>query len=458
MPDATTDDSSDAASDDEVERLRLEVERLRHENEELVEEVGAPKAPRHRGRWFVSLALIVLGSLLVPVSILAVWLDRTITNGDRYVETVAPLARDKDIQAGITRRLSDAFNENVDVQSEVKQLLPDRAQPLAGPIATGVQNLVNQVIARVLASDQFAQLWDDANRAAQKQVVNVLTNSSDRKGVVEIDLTNAAKEVSKRLQERGVPFADRLGSVPVKFDLMQSEEIAQVQSAFKLFDRLATVLPWLTLIILGVGILVAPVRRRGVVYAATGWVIGCFSLLALVALGREIYLNALPPGASLSANETFFDTIVRFLRGGGRTMLVVGLVVLLVALVLGPSRPAVGLRAWFGRVFGAAGAEADTRGADFGPVGAWASRNMMALRIAVGVIAVVWFLALNQPSAGNVFWIAIAALVALAVIEVVGRAGGHHAENADGSEGSDGPGAVGGGGADAGTPTGAAAG
>jgi hypothetical protein len=83
----------------------------------------------------------------------------------------------------------------------------------------------------------------------------------------------------------------------------------------------------------------------------------------------------------------------------------------------------VRLRATFARLFGAAGDAAGEHGADLGPVGAFVARNMMPLRIAVGVIAVGWFLALDRPSAGNVFWIAVFALVCLAAIEVVGRAG-----------------------------------
>jgi hypothetical protein len=437
MPDTTDTSDSPDPGDDDVARLREEVEQLRRENEELHHEVEATeRAPRHRGRWFLSTLLIVLGSLLVPVSILAVWLDRTVTNTDRYVETVAPLARDPEIQKAVSARLDQALFDNVDVQAEVQQLLPEQAQPLAGPIAGALQSLAGEIIGRVVASDQFAQLWDRANRAAQQQVEDVLTNSSGKKGVVEIDLTDVAKEVSSRLEARGIPFASRLGSAPVTFEVFQSEEVAQVQSAFRLFDRLASILPWLTLIILAVGILVAPDRRKGLLYAAIGWVIGCLVLLLAVAIGRTLYFDSLPVGASLPANEAFFDTISRFLRGGGRTMLAVGIVVMIVALVTGPSGPAVRLRAFLSRLFGAAGSGAEAHGVDFGPVGSFVARNLVALRVVVGVIAVLWILALDRPSAGNVLWIAVFVLVALAVVEVVGRAGAAHELAADQSGGS----------------------
>lgn len=75
---------------------------------------------------------------------------------------------------------------------------------------------------------------------------------------------------------------------------------------------------------------------------------------------------------------------------------------------------------------------------DFGPVGAFAARNLVALRVVVGVLALVVFLAMDQPAAGTVMWIAALALLALAVLEVVGRAGEHHESVAeDGSDGGD---------------------
>jgi len=56
-------------------------------------------------------------------------------------------------------------------------------------------------------------------------------------------------------------------------------------------------------------------------------------------------------------------------------------------------------------------------------VGAFAARNLNALRILVGVVAGIVLIAWGQPTAGNVLWIAIVSLLVLAVIEVVARAG-----------------------------------
>lgn len=424
-PDEPAADAADLES--ELERLREENARLEQELNSVEENVGdgtaAPPRARHVGRWTASWILIVVGSLLVPVSVLSVWLDRTITDTDRYVETVSPLIRDPAIQKAIQTRIENALYDQVDLDAEVQKVLPEQAAMLAAPITAGLKGLITQVIDRVVTSDRVAELWDDANRIAQTQVVDVLTVSNGQKGVVTVDLTDTIKEVQSRLTDAGVPFVGSITVPEVKLELLQSDTLGQVQSAFGLFDRLAGILPWLTLLVLGAGVLVAPDRRKGLVRAASGWVIGAFALLVAVAVGRMVYLDALPSGVSIPANEAFFTTITRFLRGSGRMVLVVGLVILVATLITGPSRPAVRFRAFLARLFGAAGSGVDSTGVDLGPVPAFVGRNLTALRVVVGIAALGVFLLLGQPSAGAVLWIALGALVALAVIEVLGRAG-----------------------------------
>jgi len=420
-------------STDELDavEVRNELAELKAENARLAGElqqvaagaVTAPAKPRQRGRWFVSWALIVVGSLLVPVSVMSIWINRTITATDRYVETVAPLIRDKDIQAAIEKRLQEALYQRVDLQSEVQQVLPERAALLAAPITAGLKNLISEIVNRVVTSDKVAQLWVDANRIAQKQVVDVLTVSNGQKGVVTIDLTATLKEAQQQLAAAGVPFIGNVSVPEVKLDVLQSDALGKVQTAFGIFDKLAMILPWLTLAILGAGIAVAPDRRKGLVRASSGWVIASALLLVTIAIGRVMYLDALPSGASIPANTAFFNTISRFLRGSGRMVLVLGLVMLVVALVTGPSAPAVRLRLVVSRLFGAASSGVDRTGVDLGPVPAFVGRNLMLLRAAVGIGALVVFLLLGQPSAGAVLWIVLGALVVLAVVEVLGRAG-----------------------------------
>jgi hypothetical protein len=412
-----------------LSELRSEVEQLKEENAELRKAVGpdgpsAPPKPRGRAlRWTAALVLMAIGTLLVPASIAGIWLQTQVTDTDRYVETVAPLADSPEIQKAISNRVTTAVFESVDVQGVIDEVLPSQATFLAAPISSALEGLVRDVTNKFLDSDQFQTLWIEANRIAHETLVSTLTGTGDDTvGSVSVDLSGVVGAVTDELSGLGIPVPSNLGDVSVQ--VFQSDEIASAQSAFRWFDRLATILPWIAVAFLGAGILVAPDRRWGATWAAGGLSLGALFVGMALAFGRSIYLDALPPGSSLSANEAFFDILVRFLQNGARAMLGVGLVLLLVALVTGPSRPAVRLRAGARDLIARAGDEAGDRGLSLGPVGVWVNHNVGTLRIVVGVIALITFIAWSRPSAVVILWIAIISALALGVLEFVARVGG----------------------------------
>src|SRR5262245_776523 len=95
---------------------RAELERLRAENAALHAQVrqdrdteplpGAGPASRQRWRAIVATLLIVIGCVLAPLSVAAVWTRNQVTNTDRYVATVTPLANDPAIQNAITDQIT----------------------------------------------------------------------------------------------------------------------------------------------------------------------------------------------------------------------------------------------------------------------------------------------------------------------------------------------------------------
>ena len=77
-----------------------------------------------RWRRIVGAVLLVVGCVLVPVSLSAVWVRNTLLDTDNYVSTVGPLADDPDVQQAIANRVTDALFANVDVEEKVADALP----------------------------------------------------------------------------------------------------------------------------------------------------------------------------------------------------------------------------------------------------------------------------------------------------------------------------------------------
>ena len=102
---------------------------------EAAEPGGRPgKAHRHRFSWRTPVAslLIILGCILAPVSVLAVWTANQVSDTSRYVANVAPLIKDPAIQNALTNKLTSEIVTKIDVKRLTDQAaaeLSQRASP-----------------------------------------------------------------------------------------------------------------------------------------------------------------------------------------------------------------------------------------------------------------------------------------------------------------------------------------
>ncbi len=168
-------------------------------------ESTTPATPGKGKKWqrIVSVVLLVLGFVLMPLSAIAIWTHNQVTNTDRYVDTVSPLASNKDIQQVVATRAVTALFQNVDVAGEIESALPKRAKFLGEPVANAMQGYATDVTERILASDQFQTFWDAANRRAHNQLVALLDDDpgkapgavSIKDGQVTLDLTDVIDAV-----------------------------------------------------------------------------------------------------------------------------------------------------------------------------------------------------------------------------------------------------------------------
>jgi len=167
---------------------------------------------------------------------------------------------------------------------------------------------------------------------------------------------------------------------------------------------------------------VAKDHRRALVGAALG-VAGGMVLLGLsLAVFRSIYLDAVPAAVlPHDAAAVLYDTIVRFLRAGLRSVLVLALVVAAGAFLTGQSTTAVRTRQGLAGGLGWVRGSAEHAGLSTGPVGSWVYANKKALRIGAVVLASLALVFWSRPTGKVVLLLAGLLLVALALIELLGR-------------------------------------
>lgn len=372
--------------------------------------------------------LIVVGCVLAPLAVAGVWMRTEVTDTDRYVETVAPLASDPTIQSAITNRVTSEVIAHLDVDGLVSQAidalaaegLPPRAadalRGLAGSLDFGVQSFVSDQVARIVDSDVFAQAWADANRVAHDELVLALSGDTNgavtvHDGTVDVQLGGFIEAVKQRLVDAGFTLAERIPDANPEFTIIHSEKLDNAQTAFGLVERLGVVLPAVTLGLLAGGVLAARDRRRALARAGLGVAAAMVLLAAVLAIGRGWYLDRLPAGVSSAAAGEVFDTLVRFLRTGLRTVLAAGLVVAVGAYLAGPSSTAVRARSAFRGLLGRRAGNA------------WVYENRGPLRVAVVGIAGLAFVFWDHPTGKVVLVLAVLTLAAFAVIELLAGRG-----------------------------------
>ena len=83
--------------------------------------VQTPAEQSTRGRAIAAAVCLVLAAVLTVPASFAYWGQRTINDGQRYVETVGPLVDSPEVQTAIATRVTAAIQEQVDVEAILNQ-------------------------------------------------------------------------------------------------------------------------------------------------------------------------------------------------------------------------------------------------------------------------------------------------------------------------------------------------
>jgi hypothetical protein len=415
----------------ELARLRAEVTQLR----------ARPATPPRRRRigWRTPIAsiLIVLGCVLAPLSVVAVWTANQVSNTDRYVANVSPLIREPAIQAALTDRVSKEISAKLDVKAIAnnaagtldKRGLPRVSEALrtfSGTIAGAVDGFIHSTIAKIVASPQVAKLWDQVNRGAHAQLVKALSGQGGgaitvTNGMVTLNLGPMINTIKSDLAARGLTIVNSLPAINPTFPLFSAKYLVKAQNLYRILNDLKWVLPIAALVLLALGVYVARGHRRALIGASLGVAAAMVVLGIGIEILRSMYLGSLPAGVSANAAAAAFDILVRFIRDGLRLLLVVGLIVAIGAFFTGPSITAVRTRHGISSGLGWLRASGERAGLRTGPVGGWTYDHRTLLRVAAVAVAALVFVFWGLPSVTAAIVIVIVLLVVLGLIELIGR-------------------------------------
>uniref|UniRef100_A0AAU2JR19 Aromatic ring-opening dioxygenase LigA n=1 Tax=Streptomyces sp. NBC_00049 TaxID=2903617 RepID=A0AAU2JR19_9ACTN len=407
------------------------------------ERTGSSRAGRI-AKSTVSAVLITLTCLLVPVSLLTVWVHDIVLDTDRYVSTVTPLASDPAIEAAAVHRIAEAADVRVDGPQVAADLaawlesqgLPPRvgtAVKALGPqLDSAADQVVTKVATRFVESDRFETVWTEANRFAHQAVVHALTGKGRgaigvEGGTVTLDVGTAVEKVKEELVDAGLKPASKIPDVDKQMVLFQSDKLGKIRNAVHLLDVLGNWLPVITVILGAIGVFLARRRRRALVTTALCAAAACLVVAVALVIARRYYLDHLPEQVqSPAAAASIFDTLVRFLRVSLRTAMVLGVVIALGAYLSGAGRLPRGVRGRAERAADSAAGWGTSHGVRTGSVGPWVEGHRRPLTVAVLLVLALVFALWNHPTVLTVLLLVLILLVVLAVLALLaaeGRAG-----------------------------------
>jgi hypothetical protein len=272
-------------------------------------------------RTIFSTALIVLLTVLTPLSAVAAWFDLEIGDSGRFVSTLAPLASDRDVQNAVTDRVTDTVMARID----------------AGPLQHRVRDLVHENVRSFTTTAAFETAWTTAVRAAHATTEQVLTGETGHS--VTVDLAPVMTQVKKQLVADRVPFAAALP--PLQHTTITILRPKGLGTWHGLALALRTAGVWVgvgTLLLAAGAVLVAVRRRRALIGAGVAFAVGGMLLTIAVTVGRQFALGDVRSPVDRLAAGAVYDVLTASLRTTAWALLAAGLVLAAVAWLTGVRR------------------------------------------------------------------------------------------------------------------------
>lgn len=324
---------------------------------------------------------VVLATLLLPAGVIAFWGQRTVTDTDRFVSTLAPLQSDPELRSALATSIADTASNAVDLEAFLDEQLPavgpvspqaraEIVKRLGSSLREAINKLVYRAADALIGSEAFHDIWVGLLTTAQTAIVDVLEGGNPTNGVVAmngdqvvLNVGTARAAIAQRLATSallptsikkalaeaagggGAPAAGQLpGPGAGQIVLLNAPQVRQAKLMYAFTKPIATYL----IVIVGLLFIgaVALARRRG---RMLGFV-GLATLLAVAVLqflldaGSAVAADAVANTPFSPVGELFFATLARYLQRAVGWMLIGAVVVTLAGWLFSGQRHAVALR------------------------------------------------------------------------------------------------------------------
>jgi hypothetical protein len=304
--------------------------------------------PRHR-RFLQARGLVVLGSIVLVVAVLATWIRAQILDTNGWTQTSVRLLQNEQIRQVIANDLSERLLNVVDVQDLAAEKLPPALRALAPALSTAASQVVPKAVDDALAQPAVQTLWAHTNRLAHARVIEMLNGGgktlSTSGGAVTLNVEALLDQIGQRLGV-GNDVGAKLPANRRTVLLLRSNQLRAAQDLVKALRGLSLILPLLVaLMYAGALALSSGSRRRILLEIGVGILAGSLLTLLLRRWVESYVVNGLvrdegarPPVRGI------FEIATAGWRERALWLLLTGVLALFAGWLAGPMGTAVRLR------------------------------------------------------------------------------------------------------------------
>lgn len=300
--------------------------------------------------------ITVLAGVVTLLAILSTWVDRQVFDTQEWGDTSLELLQNPEIQQQVANYAVDELYANVDVDGELKQILPGDLKDLSGVAAGGLRQVADRGAMEALGNDKVQNLWRDANEAAHKTLVDLIED----KGTI---VTTGDGKVSLQLKPLIVEIANQVGlgdqardKIPDsvgQIEIVDSQEISQVQTVAKLIHGTALIASLLAIALIGLAVYLSPgYRWLTLLWLAVTLVVVALLVMVLRSVAGNIIVPELATPDVQPAAHAAWDIATELLKSIAWTVIWIAVVLLVVAWLISPTKAAGKVREFLAVPFG----------------------------------------------------------------------------------------------------------
>lgn len=281
MPDKSESTETEAAEPEESGR----------DDEGLRGGSGGSDVPGFMKAFFTGI-FIVLTCLTMAGAVLASWIHYTALDTARFVEAVAPLVKNPEVDKAISREAVNRLFERFDLTRRIEQEIQSLPEPLKSQAergAAGARNLAQILTAQVLKSGPFQKGWREILSTAHSEAIQGIGENGpvrvNEQGEVVLDVSLLLTSVKDRLASNGFEFLKNL-DIPSglgRIVLYKNSQLGNIKKIVNTLDDFFLVLPFGAVVLLILASFVADDTRRTVIRASVGIII----VLAALVIGLK---------------------------------------------------------------------------------------------------------------------------------------------------------------------------